>query len=186
MHDEVERWAAEARALHAADARSRERWLRRQAEEGATFAGAVVDLAERRVPVVIVTTTGRRHSGTLAGVGEDFVAVRTSSSQTALVATGAISAVHPTPHGHVPGPPATGSDDPRETLLDVTLADVLAQAAGHSPRVQVHFHGASEPVAGELHAVGVDVLTLRTAPPFAGFAYLRLASVSEISLLDSG
>ena len=186
MPDEVERWAAEARALHAADARSRERWLRRQAEEGATLAGAVVDLTERRVPVVIVTTTGRRHAGTLTGVGEDFVAVRTSPSHTALVAMAAVSAVHPTPHGHVAAVPVTGADDPREALLDVMLSDVLAQAAGHRPRVQVHFQGGSEPVAGELHAVGVDVLTLRTAPPFAGFAYLRLASVSEISLLDSG
>nr|MBA3268429.1 hypothetical protein [Acidimicrobiia bacterium] len=58
--DDVERWAAEARARDAADARLRERGLRRQAEDEAVFVGLLVDLAERGVGV-LVTTSGGRH-----------------------------------------------------------------------------------------------------------------------------
>ena len=58
---DVERWAAEVRARDAADARVRERWLRRSAEEEAELAGVLLDLAERGVTAVVTTSSGRRH-----------------------------------------------------------------------------------------------------------------------------
>jgi hypothetical protein len=89
----VERWAAEARAREAADARMRERWLRRSAEEEAELAGLLLDLAERRVPALVTTTSGRRHTGRLAAVGADFVALRRPDDRITLVALGALASV---------------------------------------------------------------------------------------------
>jgi hypothetical protein len=69
------------------------------------------------------------------------------------------------------------------TELGVRLVDVLAQAAATRPRVTVV--AGSTSLAGDLWAVGTDVLTVRTdgAP---GVAYVRSPSVSEISFLASG
>ncbi|HWC38241.1 MAG TPA: hypothetical protein VG476_06920, partial [Acidimicrobiales bacterium] len=53
---EISRWAGDARASDAARGRSRERWLRRQAEEEATLPGIALDLAERGEAVVLKTT----------------------------------------------------------------------------------------------------------------------------------
>ena len=49
----LERWAAEARVDEAARTRSRERWLRRQAEESGTLAGVLADLLEAGRAVVV-------------------------------------------------------------------------------------------------------------------------------------
>ena len=65
----------------AAQARSRERWLRQQAEEGAELAGTLVDMAERGDVVGIRTVAGRRHQGTLAAVATDFVVVRSAAGE---------------------------------------------------------------------------------------------------------
>ncbi|MGI9023309.1 MAG: hypothetical protein ACR2HV_08790, partial [Acidimicrobiales bacterium] len=91
--DEVERWAAEARARDAADARVRERWLRRQAEEEAAFAGLLVSLAERGVPVIVATTGGRHHVGRVEAVGADFTVVTTTGDRSTLVSLAAVAAV---------------------------------------------------------------------------------------------
>ena len=73
--DDLERWAADARAREAADARVRERWLRAQAEDGANLAGLLLALAERRETVVVTTTAAAGHRGVVTGVGVDFVAL---------------------------------------------------------------------------------------------------------------
>jgi hypothetical protein len=179
---DVERWAAEARARDAADARARERWLRRSAEEEAEFAGVLLDLAERDVIAVITTSSGRRHPGRVAALGADFVAVRTDGNRTTLVALSAVASVQVKGLG-----PATAGRDrqPGEgRSVAVSMVDVLAHAAGRRPRVHVHCDAAT--LAGELRSVGTDVVTLRTDGDPSGQAYVSLASVSEISLLDSG
>jgi hypothetical protein len=173
---DVERWAAEARARDAADARVRERWLRRSAEEEAELAGILLDLAERGVTAVVTTSSGRRHPGRVAAVGADFVAVRTDANRTTLVALAALASVRV--HG------AGGGRSGEGRSVTVSMADVLAHAAGRRPRVHVHCDAAT--VAGELRSVGADVVTLRTDGAPSGQAYVSLASVSEISLLDSG
>ena len=173
---DVERWAAAARARDAADARVRERWLRQSAEEESELAGVLLDLAERGVAAVVTTASGRRHPGRVAGVGADFVAVRTDGERTILVALTALASVR------VRGPGAARRGEERS--FAVSVADVLAHAVGHRPRVQVHCDAAT--VTGELRSVGIDVVTLRTDGDPSGLAYVSLASVSEISLLDSG
>jgi hypothetical protein len=83
---DLERWAADARAREAADARVRERWLLAQAAESANLAGLLLALAERRETVVVATVAGRRHRGVVTGVGEDFVAIEAQSGAITLVA----------------------------------------------------------------------------------------------------
>src|SRR5262245_6119327 len=85
----LDRWVAEARVDEAARRRSRERWLRRQAEEESTVAGVLVDLLERGRPVTVHTRQGRRHHGEVRALGADFVAVATGQG-TVLVALAAL------------------------------------------------------------------------------------------------
>lgn len=188
--DDVELWAAEARARDAVDARVRERWLRRQAEDEATFAGVLLDVAERGAAVVVVTTGGHRLVGHVEVVGTDFAAVRTAGARTTLVTLTAVAAVRLSRGG--PGgrggnrlaPAADARLEGRARAVIVTVADVLAHAVAQRPRVQVQ--AGSGLVVGELRAVGTDVVSVHTDGDPPGLAYVRLASVSEISLLDSG
>ncbi|MDQ4070303.1 MAG: hypothetical protein M3203_12665 [Actinomycetota bacterium] len=175
----LERWAADARAREAADARVRERWLRAQAEEEASLAGVLLALAERRATVVASTVSGRRHRGVVTGVGMDFAVLETGAGTTTLVVLAAVADVRVV-EGGPSSRPATG--DGAACDLGVRLADVLAQAAGPRPRISVQAGPAS--VVGDLRAVGSDVLTLRTDAP--AVVYVGLASVSEISFLASG
>ena len=175
---DLERWAADARAREAADARVRERWLRSQAEEEASMAGVLLALAERRATVVVATTAGRRLYGVVTGVGLDFAAL-VSSGTTTLVALAAVADVRVAEDGARASPAATTATG----ALGVRLVDVLAQAAGQRPRVSVHAGAAS--VMGDLRAVGTDVLTVRTDGA-AGVVYVGLASMSEVSFLASG
>ena len=87
--DDLERWAAEARAREAADARVRERWLRTQAEEGGRLGLVLAGLAERRADVLLTTVAGRAIAGRLLAVGQDFVAITPGSHD-----------VRATPAGH--------------------------------------------------------------------------------------
>ena len=176
---DLERWAADARARDAADARVRERWLRSQAEEEACLAGVLLALAERRAAVVLGTTAGRRLHGVLTGVGVDFAAVTSSGGTITLVALEAVAdvrVVEDRPRSTAAATTATGA-------LGVRLADVLAQAAGQRPRISLYAGATS--VVGDLRAVGSDVLTVRTDGA-AGVVYVGLGSMSEVSFLASG
>ena len=175
---DLERWAADARAREAADARVRERWLRAQAEEESSLAGVLLALAERRETVVVTTVTGRRHRGVVAGVGVDFAALQTPAGATNLLALAALGDVRVVEGGRR----ATTTGD-GEVELGVRLGDVLAQAAGQRPRISVQAGVAA--VVGDLRAVGGDVVTVR-ADGEAGVVYVPLASVSEVSFLASG
>jgi len=178
---DLERWAADARARDAADARVRERWLRAQAEEEASIAGVLVAIAEREETVVLTTVHGRRHRGRVVGVGLDFCAIGASGGATTLVVLGALAEVRGfDPAGRSRSPVGAG---PGRPSLGVGLADVLAQAAGQRPRVAVQSGSAS--VTGDLHGVGHDLLRLQTDGA-GGLVYVRLASVSEVSFLASG
>ncbi len=183
MLDDLERWAAGARAQDAAEARIRERWLRQAAEEEASFAGLLVDLAEQGGAVTITTTAGRRHHGPIVAVGSDFVAVGGGDGRLVLIRTSALGEVRPAAGGRRPQV-ASGRPDLRGEGLGVTLAEVLAQAVAGRPRVAIVLGAVS--VVGELRAVGTDVLTVRTDGEPPGWSYVTLASVSELSLFDSG
>ncbi len=176
--DDLERWAADARAREAADARVRERWLRSQAEEEASLAGVLLALAERRETVVATTVGGRRYRGAVTGVGVDFAALQAPGGTTTLLTLAGLADVRAVEDGRR----LTTGDGGGRGALGVRLGDVLAQAAGQRPRVAVQAGAAS--VVGDLRAVGSDVLTLRTDT--AAIVYVGLASVSEVSFLASG
>jgi len=179
LTDDLARWAAAAKADEAGRARARERWLRRQAEEEATFAGVLVDLAERAEAVVVRTTGGRRHRGAVAAVGGDFVLLRADPGRWVLVAFDAIAAVRPADGA---GAPAAGRRPP---ALDLLLLEALDGMAGDRSRVSVIPVGDPEPVVGELEAVGDDVLTIRLDGPSRARSYVRAAAIAEVAV-DGG
>lgn len=178
--DDLEAWAAEARAREAAESRVRERWLRAQAEEGAQFASVLAGMVERGAPVTVTTTAGRHVSGQLTSVGEDFVALTLAGGRRTLVALAAVAWVREAPGQRSEGSLADRGDPPEAAAL----VDVLAQAVAHRPRVAVQTDDAT--LTGELRAVGVDVLALETAGDPPALVFVRLPSVYEISFLDSG
>jgi hypothetical protein len=75
-------------------------------------------------------------------------------------------------------------DEPPVTEAGVALLEVLAQAVADRPRLTVHAGAAT--LTGDLRAVGVDVVVLEVPGQPPGYAYARLASIYEISFLDSG
>jgi len=164
-----------ARADDAAQARSRRRWLRHQAEEGATLVGTLVDLAERAATVVLATTGGRRWTGRLVDVVDDALVLEAPGARV-LVATWALASVR-VPDG---GAPADGA---RAPATRTSLLDLLAVATEERREIVVH-PGAGEAVRGRLLAVGVDVLTVRSAA--GGTTYVAATSVSEAAVLASG
>lgn len=192
--DGLERWAAEARAREAADARARERWLRTQAEEDARLRQVLQGLAERGTTVTAATAAGRHLTGRLLRVGDDFVLLEGPGGRKNVIALAALAWCRTVRAGGRRPEPAVGPDpDPEpggHTAADTAgdaaaaLVDVLAQAAERRPQLLVHAAGAA--VSGELRAVGVDLLVLMTADDPPALVYVRLPSVSDISFLDSG
>jgi hypothetical protein len=162
---------AATRVDDAALSRSRTRWLVRQAEEEGTLAGVLIDLAERGEPVVVTTTAGRRHRGTVRAMGADFVALALSSGTTVLVALDAVAAVRTRP-----GVTSVAGD--RSVRLERNLAEVLTELAAERTGVVIGAAGAE--VRGELRAVGRDIATLRVDGPPAIAAYVQLAAASDV------
>lgn len=148
----LERWASEARVDDAVRSRVRARWLRIQAEEEASLVGTLIDLAERGRPVVL-DVGDHRFAGTLAGIGGDFVAVRTDRGQQALVRTSAIDAVRTEPGG-------VDVRGDRAPLFDLELSGVLGPIAADRPQVLART-GAGVMVRGELRSAGIDVIRVR-------------------------
>ena len=169
-------WAAAASADAASAARARERWLRRAADEDATFAGVLLDLAERGATVVVTGRAGRRHRGIVRAVATDFVGIQTDTGGDVLLTFAGIASVRPEP-----GAAAPLGD--RAVAVDVGLAEVLAAVADDRPRLLVVTLADAEGLAGELRAVGRDVLTLRLDGADRTPSYVPVASLAEIRLV---
>jgi Protein of unknown function (DUF2642) len=169
----------EARAEEAARSRARERWLRQQTAEEARFAGTLVDLLERGAPLSVRTTMGRVHHGTLVAVGRNFCLLRTASEAETYVALDAIVWVRPSAAARAPA--ATG--DRCGVSLDLTLNELCNHLAADRPRVRVTVHRDAEPIAGQLRAVGVDVLTLRLDGEACGTCFVPTTAVAEVVIV---
>ncbi len=148
----LERWAAEARVDDAARARIRARWMRIQSEEAASLVGTMIDLAERRRPVVL-DVGEHRFRGVLAGIGGDFVAVRTDRGQQVLVRTDAVDVIRSEPGG-------VDVRGDRAPLVDLDLDGVLGPVAADRPDVLVRTRSGVT-TRGELRSAGTDVIRLR-------------------------
>lgn len=173
-------WLAEARVDEAAAARARERWLRQAAEAGSSFAGVLLDLAERGTPVVVATEAGRRHRAVVRAVGSDFVGLGLTSGAEVLVRTAAVSWVRQEGRAEraVGDRGDEGSARPPGLLL--TLGEALSVLAEDRPRVLV-VPRAGDGVAGRLAAVGTDAVTLRLDGPERAVVHLPLATVTEVA-----
>lgn len=168
----LERWAADARVAEAARRRSRERWLRQQAEEAATFAGVLTDLAESGTPVGVQTLAGRRYQGTVRTVGVDFVAIE-GTRGAVLVASSVLVSVRTRPG-------AAAAVGVRSSAGRSRLSEVLVgMAAEGEPVVLVPRHG-GDPVAGTLVAVGRDVVVVRASGERPAIMYVPLVAVGEV------
>jgi hypothetical protein len=181
---EIRRWAADTRASEAAGARSRQRWLQRQAEEEKTLAAIALDLTERGETVVVKTTSGRAHRGALVGVAGDVWVLRSDPSGVTFVAADAVSSLRAQPGGD--NRPTPVAAEARPAPLAASMAEMLSDLATERPRVRVVIQGEPEVVVGELRWVGVDVVTVAVAGDPPATVYVRLGSVSELSVLGSG
>lgn len=175
LADRLAAWAADARSDLAAATRAREGFLRRAAGEEATFAGVLLDLAERGGPVLVVTAGGRRHRGVVRAVGADFCALRTPDGRDVLLAHRGIASVQPEGRG-----PATGD---RAVALTFGILEALAVLAEERPRVLVVTvgGGGGDGLAGELQTVGRDVLAVRLDGAARRLAYVAVANVAEVA-----
>ncbi len=171
----LDRWVAEARVDEAALRRSRERWLREVAEQEATLAGVLADLAERRTPLTVHTRGGRRHHGTIRVIGVDFVALGLPSGADVLLANAAIGVVRTAPAVE----PTVGD---RIVATELRLADVLAELAADRERVLVVTDAGNDTVAGQLRSVGHDIAVVRTDGERPATAYVSLAAIGEVTI----
>lgn len=175
---EIDRWVAELRSEDAIRSRTRTTWLRRQAQEASTFPGVLTDLAQIGRPVLLHLRSGRRHRGRLRLVGVDFCALRSVQGTDLLIGYAAIAGVRVQP-----GDSEVVGDRPVRPRA--TLHDALSALDRSGRRAMVVAGVDGESLAGCLEAVGRDVATLRLDGT-GGLAYVRLASVAEVSVEESG
>jgi hypothetical protein len=171
----LEGWLADARVEGSADARARERWLHTAAEADATFGGVLIDLAERGTAVAVSTSGGRRHHGGIEVIGADFIALRLASGAELLLALSVVDAVRTAPLVEA----ALGE---RVVTTELRLADVLAELGAERTRVLLVPADGAESVAGELRAVGRDVVTIRMDGDPPATAYVPLGAIAEVAL----
>jgi hypothetical protein len=170
------RWSAEMRVRAETTGRSRQRWLHQQASESATFAGTLLDLAERRSQVSVLSP-GRRFSGRLVGVGANLCVLEEPTRVT-VVTLSQVIAVQP----HLDAPirglsVATGN---RPVALEMTFSQALAAMASDLAPIRLALSG-TETLVGDLVAAGEDVVTLRVRgnPPRSTF--IPIAGVEAFS-----
>jgi len=171
----LDAWLADARIEGSADARARERWLQAAADADGVFSGVLIDLAERRTAVAVSTTGGRRHHGAIEVIGADFVALRLASGHEVLLALAAVTAVRTVPL-------ADAAAGERVVTTELRLVDVLGGLTEERTRVLLVPMDGLDAVAGELRAVGQDVVTIRTdgEPPVT--AYVPSGAIAEVAL----
>lgn len=171
----LERWVAEARVDEAARARSRERWLRRQAGEDGTVAGVLADLLEAGAAVTVHTAAaGAPYAGVVSAVGADFVALGSVGGRGSevVVRLAAVASVRTRP----------GTSDvlgDRRVDARLRLADVVAALADERQSVRLATRD-GDVVAGVVRAVGQDVVSVRTGGTRPSTAYVPTAAIVAV------
>jgi hypothetical protein len=196
--NDLARWAAQSLTVEEAGARSRESWLRQQAESDTSLQGLLIGWAERRAWVRLTTVAGTVNLGMVAAVGRDFVLLRVLSrgndpggdpsagASAVLVRTSAIASVGRTLRQDDRRARSTETETApaRQLAPPIDLAGALAGLAAERPRLRIAT-GLSCRVVGELRWVGSDVacLILDGTPPAP--VYVPLRGVVEVAILSS-
>lgn len=170
----LERWAADARVDEAARARSRERWLRRQAEEERTVAGVLADLLEAGAVVAVTVAPGAELTGVVRAVGADFVALGAGGrpASEVVVALAAVTSVRTRS-----GTAEVLGDRPAAGTM--RLVDVVAALAADRDEVRVVTRDGGT-VAGVVRSVGQDVLVVRTGGPRPATGYVPVGAIVAV------
>ena len=147
----LQQWVADSQVDEAARARSRRRWLENAATEEATLGGVLLDLAERRRPVIVRTLAGHRVAGPIIAVGADFVGVADARLGDTLMPTARIATVQPAPGDDLP------AGDRRHDVV-LAFGDALMELAAERPEVMVGV--GDETLRGELRTASSEVVTL--------------------------
>lgn len=153
----------------------REKSLREQALASATWAGALLDLAEGRSAVTICVGQARL-AGTLEAVGADFCVLVRSGRRPVLARLDRVTAVW-TERAPAKGPPS-GSRFPS---LELSMAGALSLLAEDRSPVVLALAGGQH-ISGELVAVGEDVVTLRESEGSRRSALIPLGSLEYCEL----
>lgn len=167
-------WLAELRSGDAARVRRRQFWLERVASEQATFVGMLTDLAEATSEVVLETTAGRRHTGSVKAVGHDFCAI-SEHRRWAFLALRSLAVIRSTE-----GAAVVASGD-RTADVDLTLLEALADQLEDRPRVVVWLDSGQH-VQGELAAVGQDLISVKIDGEPPRITHVSAAAISEVGL----
>lgn len=175
-HD-AERWLASQLVDDATRSRRRAAELREQAGQEGTLRGVLVDLAERRRPVVLRTVAGAEHRVALTMVGGDVVTGRTMRGEHVAAGLDAVASVRTEPGSG----PSIGD---RAAAAESTLVGHLQELAAVRPDVVVTLRDGSR-LRGSLTTVGLDVLTVRLPDDERSSAHVALAAVSDLVVLDA-
>ncbi len=175
--DELIRISADDRHDRATADREIEHWHRLISSEEAKFSGLLRDLAERGSEATFVTRTGRSHTGSVNGLGQDFCSIATTADETVVLATRGIAYVQV--EGSARG---AGSPSAREaTDAEQRLEELLADLAVNRQRIRYVLNGSPEVRIAQLFAVGVDVVTLGVEEPPKYTLFVPIPSFVEIS-----
>lgn len=181
-------WLATLRATGDMDDRQRTRWLTQQAFEESTLGGVLADLAEQGQPVSIRSSGSRRHTGIVRVVGSDYCALTTNTDTNMLVDYRAIRSIRSLPRAdRISGDRAFTRQTPAPPTAapQTTLRHALSELANIKARIAVRTHATDDVVSGELHSVGIDIMTIRLDGT-GDWAYVPLAAVEEVSVVESG
>lgn len=171
------RGIADSRVTDAAVSRSRGNWLARQAEESATMADALVELAQQRAWVHLRVRGGAVVSGVATGVGADVVVVQADAGPV-LVRTAGLSQVRAT------GSCVPSAAGPRPDGAGREFVDLLRDAAAERAAVLVHTDDGQD-LRGTLRAVGADVLTLRVGTSPLATVLVSLDAVTMVGVVPA-
>lgn len=166
-------------AAHAAaiQARAERRERHDRAAETATWLGTLRDLTERAAAVVLLTRDARSLRGSLIGLSSDHLVLGLPSGGRIHLRLAAVRTVRPEAGRAAP----TASGD-RPAPADATLEDVIDGLAEQGGPAVLHVRDLADPLHGEVHGIGEDVVTFRLASPEPAVVYLPVGSVDAVVL----
>lgn len=172
--DDVDRFVADERISAAGRARTRERWLREQANEAAAFDDICWDLAERGEVTVVTTAGGQRHRGHIEALGHDYLSLRTAGASVVVPFAAAFTLE------------AAGHGDPGErpeARHALWLSELVAELARERPTVRLRSRD-GDAVVGQLRHGGRDIAVVQPSSGAGRPVYVRLSSLAELSVLS--